>query len=158
MTRFIDHAFGIWSSNRIVPLLMTLALTSGMLACGQESTSPAPPPVAPPTAESAEPSAPVQPVTQKTRDTYRFYCTQCHGLKGKGDGINARFLTVPPRDHTKADYLETRSDEQLFNTIKLGGRAVGRAPCMPAWGHTFKDDVMHSLVRYIRELCQCEAL
>ena len=156
MVHFIDDAFRIRLSNRIVLLLMILM--SGMWACGQESTSPTPPPVASSPTEPAESLVPVQPVTQETRDRYEFYCTQCHGLKGKGDGINSRFLTVPPRDHTKVDYLETRSDEQLFNAIKLGGRAVGRAPCMPAWGHTFSDDVMHSLVRYIRQLCQCEAL
>jgi cytochrome c oxidase cbb3-type subunit 3 len=96
-------------------------------------------------------------VTQHTKDTYQWYCAQCHGVKGKGNGINSKFLTVPPRDHTKADYLETRTDEQLFNAIKLGGVAVGRAPCMPAWGHTLDEEMISSLVRYIRELCQCEA-
>lgn len=96
-------------------------------------------------------------VTKKTKDTYQWYCAQCHGVKGKGNGINSTFLTVPPRDHTKADYLETRTDEQLFNAIKLGGVAVGRAPCMPAWGHTLDGEMITSLVRYIRELCKCEA-
>ncbi|HIB43664.1 MAG TPA: cytochrome c, partial [Nitrospina sp.] len=90
--------------------------------------------------------------------TYRRYCAQCHGVKGHGDGINAPYLVVPPRDHTKSDYLETRSDQQLFNAIKLGGLAVGRAPCMPAWEHTFEDKTIHSLVNYIRELCNCKAL
>lgn len=129
-------------------------------ACGgdkQEQTSrPEAAHPAPPAAET--PALPEKvPVTEKTRDTYQWYCAQCHGLQGKGDGINAVFLTVPPRDHTKADYLETRTDEQLFNAIKLGGVAVGRAPCMPAWGHTLDEEAIHSLVRYIRELCQCEA-
>jgi cytochrome c oxidase cbb3-type subunit III len=97
-------------------------------------------------------------VTEDTRKTYQWYCTQCHGIKGKGDGVNAKFLTVPPRNHTKAEYLETRTDEQLFEAIKFGGLSVGRAPCMPAWGHTISDDVIESLVQYIRELCRCEAL
>jgi mono/diheme cytochrome c family protein len=97
-------------------------------------------------------------VTEKTREVYQWYCTQCHGLEGKGDGINAKLLTVPPRDHTKSDYLETRLDQQLFDAIKLGGLAVGRAPCMPKWGHTLDDDTIRSLVAYIRELCQCEAM
>lgn len=95
---------------------------------------------------------------EKTRQVYQWYCTQCHGIKGHGDGINAPYLVVPPRDHTKAAYLETRSDQQLFETIKLGGVAVGRAPCMPAWGHTFDDKTIRSLVSYIRDLCNCEAL
>jgi cytochrome c oxidase cbb3-type subunit 3 len=100
----------------------------------------------------------VNSATEETRQLYRRYCSQCHGLKGHGDGINAPYLVVPPRDHTKSDYLETRSDQQLFNAIKLGGLAVGRAPCMPAWEHTFEDKTIHSLVNYIRELCNCKAL
>ena len=97
-------------------------------------------------------------VTAETRSTYQWYCAQCHGIEGKGDGINAKFLTVPPRNHTKAEYLETRTDEQLFQAIKSGGLSVGRAPCMPAWGHTIDENTIHELVRYIRELCQCESL
>lgn len=129
-------------------------------ACGgdkqEQAARPETAPPAPPAVE--KPSLPEKvAVSEKTRETYQWYCAQCHGLQGKGDGINAAFLTVPPRDHTKADYLETRTDEQLFNAIKLGGVAVGRAPCMPAWGHTLDEGAIHSLVRYIRELCQCEA-
>ena len=97
-------------------------------------------------------------VTEKTRKTYQWYCAQCHGIEGKGNGVNAKFLTVPPRDHTKAEYLETRTDKQFFEAIKFGGLSVGRAPCMPAWGNTMNDSTIHELVRYIRELCQCEAL
>ena len=97
-------------------------------------------------------------VTEKTRQVYQWYCTQCHGVKGHGDGVNAPHLVVPPRDHAKAAYLETRSDQQLFEAIKLGGLAVGRAPCMPAWGHTLDDKTIRSLVSYIRDLCDCEAL
>ena len=74
------------------------------------------------------------------------------------DGFNAPHLVVPPRDHTKATYLETRSNQQLFEAIKLGGLAVGRAPCMPAWGYTINDKTIWSLVGYIRDLCDCEAL
>jgi cytochrome c oxidase cbb3-type subunit 3 len=104
-----------------------------------------------------QPVMDVSSVTEKTRQVYRRYCAQCHGVKGHGDGINAPYLVVPPRDHTKADYIETRSDQQLFDAIKFGGLAVGRAPCMPAWGHTFEDKMIHSLVSYIRELCDCKA-
>jgi cytochrome c oxidase cbb3-type subunit 3 len=96
-------------------------------------------------------------VTEKTRQAYQLYCAQCHGEEGHGDGVNATYLVVPPRDHTKADYIETRSDQQLFDAIKFGGLAVGRAPCMPAWEHTFEDKMIHSLVSYIRELCNCKA-
>jgi len=141
-------------------MLLGLMIVMGTLGCGQEkesteapiNASPQPPPA------TSAPSDTTVPVTVETRKTYQFYCAQCHGVKGKGNGINAKFLTVPPRDHTKAEYLETRSDEQLFTAIQKGGLFMGRAPCMPAWGNTLDEKTIHSLVRYIRELCQCEGL
>ena len=133
-----------------------MALLAG---CGQDSAEEEPSSSAPATTPSAPSPAPrAHPVTPEIRDTYQFYCAQCHGVDGHGKGINAPHLTVPPRDHTKADYLETRTDEQLFTAIQQGGLAVGRAPCMPRWGHTLDDNTIHSLVSYIRELCQCESL
>ena len=139
-----------------IPLLTIL-----VTACGQseQATSIAKPPTQQEAKEvTPKPPEPkIVPVTEETRQTYQWYCSQCHGVKGKGDGINAKFLTVPPRNHTKAAYLETRTDEQLFEAIKFGGLSVGRAPCMPGWGHTLTEDTIHSLVQYIRELCHCEA-
>lgn len=145
-------------------IVFIFAIAIGMTACGDkpvEKNMAGKPPLkaeshasAPIAAAAPEPVV----VTAKTRETYQWYCAQCHGTKGKGDGINAKFLTVPPRNHTKAEYLETRTDEQFFEAIKFGGLSVGRAPCMPAWGNTLSDSTIHELVRYIRELCQCEAL
>ena len=145
--------------NRILFVIGGMVLMGLFGGCGQDPDEGKP---SPPTTASV-PSTPspvprAYPVTQATRDTYQFYCSQCHGLDGHGKGINAPYLTVPPRDHTKADYLETRTDEQLFTAISQGGLAVGRAPCMPSWKHTLDEDTMHSLVSYIRELCQCEGL
>jgi mono/diheme cytochrome c family protein len=126
-----------------------------LCACGEQSTTP-PAPVAPPRPLAVTPPAPaVLPASAETRRTYQWYCAQCHGAQGKGDGINAPHLTVKPLDHTKAEYLSTRTDEQLFNTIQRGGLAVGRAPCMPSWGHTLDEDTIRNLVKYVRELCQC---
>ena len=145
-------------THGIVLLAMTL------IGCGekQNSTRSASKPPLHVETKSLQPNQEVVPkqiiVTGKTRKTYQWYCAQCHGIEGKGDGINAKFLTVPPRNHTKAAYLETRTDKQLFKAIKFGGLSVGRAPCMPAWGHTIDEKTIHQLVLYIRELCQCEAL
>ena len=145
--------------NRALTLILGVVLIALLTGCGQNSTEEKPSSPAPamtPSAPSPTPRAHL--VTPETRDTYQFYCAQCHGIDGHGKGINAPHLTVPPRDHTKADYLETRTDEQLFTAIQQGGLAVGRAPCMPRWGHTLDDNTIHSLVSYIRELCHCESL
>jgi mono/diheme cytochrome c family protein len=145
--------------NRVLTLIGGVALTAILIGCGQDPAEEKPSPSAPATAPSAPSPAPrAHPVTQETRDTYQFYCAQCHGTDGHGKGINAPHLTVPPRDHTKADYLETRTDQHLFTAIQQGGLSVGRAPCMPSWGHTLNDNTIHSLVSYIRELCHCESL
>jgi len=146
-------------ARRIIAVLIFLGFLFS-LGCGSESK---PQQTKHPKTDTMEPgdlqpAVGLNPVTGETRQLYQRYCTQCHGGKGHGDGINAPFLVVPPRDHTKADYLETRSDQQLFDVIKLGGLAVGRAPCMPAWGNTFDDKAIHSLVNYIREVCSCQAL
>lgn len=148
------------SKNRLLLFGSIVLLLTGCGENAKEGPRAAPPTTLPQTAQApSEPPAPaVHPVTEKTRDVYQWYCTQCHGVAGKGNGINAKLLTVPPRDHTKADYLETRTDQQLFDAIRQGGLAVGRAPCMPSWGNTLDEDTIHSLVRYIRELCKCEAI
>ena len=141
-----------------------LMLIIGISGCGEKKTEktsvPKPPLKTEPQSLQLKEESVSEPVfvTEKTRKTYQWYCAQCHGIEGKGNGVNAKFLTVPPRDHTKAEYLETRTDEQFFEAIKFGGLSVGRAPCMPAWGNTLNDSTIYELVRYIRELCQCEAL
>lgn len=164
MRRPDTHSFSTARSAKILVWLFALWAVS---ACGGEKPDTQAPPSnqgpaagAPaPETKAPEPAKPqAHPVTEETRRTYQYYCTQCHGVKGKGDGINAKFVVVPPRDHTKADYLETRSDEQLFHAIKHGGLSTGRAPCMPAWGNTLDDAMIHSLVHYIRELCECEGI
>ena len=140
---------------------VSLITAIGVFGCGEKQAKNSPPPsykTKPQPSRSLKEEVPPVIVTSKTRKTYQWYCAQCHGVKGDGDGINAKFLTVPPRNHTKAEYLETRTDEQFFQAIKFGGLSVGRAPCMPAWGNTLSDSTIHELVRYIRELCRCEAL
>ena len=131
-----------------------------LLGCGPESSTQQTKPseTMPSISKTHTSGADASLVTEKTFQTYQWYCAQCHGVKGRGDGVNAPHLVVPPRDHTKAAYLEARSNQQLFEAIKLGGLAVGRAPCMPAWGHTLDDKIIWSLVGYIRNLCNCKAL
>lgn len=144
--------------SKAIAFLILLSL----YACGQspikEEKKPSPPIPEVKLESITQEKVALHTVTDETRKTYQWYCAQCHGVKGKGDGINSPHVTVPPRNHTKAVYLETRSDQDLFDAISQGGLKIGRAPCMPSWGSTFNEETIWSLVRYIRELCKCEAI
>ena len=70
-------------------------------------------------------------------ENYRFYCAQCHGVYGKGDGPNAtREMPVSPRDHTNALEMNKLTDEDVINAIAEGGPATSKSSLMPPFGKT----------------------
>ena len=89
--------------------------------------------------------------------SYKHYCAPCHGEKGDGRGFNAPKLLVKPADHTDAEFMSARNDTKLFDTINLGGVEVSKSTLMPPWGAAIGDERIHSLVLYLRDLCQCQA-
>ncbi len=91
------------------------------------------------------------------KDLYDKWCSQCHGHTGKGDGINSTpDMAINPRDHTDASFMITRSDEQFEQIISHGGTAHAKSPLMPMWYKTLRPEEIKALVRYLRELCECE--
>lgn len=86
---------------------------------------------------------------------YKTYCMQCHGMHGKGDGVNVPAMNVLPRDHSDHKYMMTRSNAEIYKAIKFGGAAVNKSAKMPAWGDTFTEEELRQLVGHIRTLC-CE--
>jgi len=93
---------------------------------------------------------------ESAADNYRVYCVQCHGTQGNGKGINARDMSVVPRDHTDAKAMSGRSDDMLFKVIKEGGSSISKSVLMPPWGGTFDDEEIQDLVQYLRTLCKCK--
>ncbi len=93
---------------------------------------------------------------ESAEDNYTAYCTQCHGIHGDGKGINARDMSVQPRDHTDATAMSARSDADIFKAIKEGGVPINKSVLMPPWGDVLTDEEIHDLVRYLRKLCQCD--
>lgn len=89
-------------------------------------------------------------------DLYHTYCAQCHGVRGNGQGINVRDMSVQPRDHTDRVAMSGRSDDDLFKAIKEGGQSVNKSLLMPSWKGALSDDEIKSLVQYLRVLCQCK--
>ncbi len=95
-------------------------------------------------------------VEQSAAKNYRVYCMQCHGISGKGSGINSRDMEVPPRNHSDSKYLKTRTDVELFKAVKEGGAAISKSALMPPWGKTLSDAEIDGLVKHIRKLCKCK--
>jgi mono/diheme cytochrome c family protein len=58
-------------------------------------------------------------------------CELCHGASGKGDGPGGAALNPKPQDWTNHEYMETRTDDQLYESL-FNGKGLG----MPAWGKT----------------------
>jgi mono/diheme cytochrome c family protein len=94
--------------------------------------------------------------TSTTAGLYRRYCAPCHGESGRGDGFNAQYLPVRPADHSSQETMRARSDDTLFDGIHSGGSILNKSHFMPAFGATLSREQISALVRYIRELCQCE--
>jgi mono/diheme cytochrome c family protein len=87
---------------------------------------------------------------------FLFYCAQCHGTGGKGDGPNVtKFLPVSPRDFTDAKETNKMTDDHIKKVIVDGGPAVSKSSMMPAWADTLNDDEVQALLDYIHELCDC---
>lgn len=89
-------------------------------------------------------------------ENYKWYCSQCHGLKGKGDGINVtKDFAVTPRNHTDPKEMSKLPDADIENAIKDGGPANSKSPLMPPFGKTMTGQEIKDLVAYLRKLCNC---
>ena len=91
-----------------------------------------------------------------TAALYARFCSPCHGVRGAGDGYNARFLPVRPTAHADKMYMSGRSDDALFDAIYAGGYVMNRSNRMPPFGQTLAREQIWSLVRYLRDLCRCQ--
>lgn len=88
---------------------------------------------------------------------FNFYCAQCHGASGKGDGPNVtKDMPVTPRNFTNVAEMNKLSDTDLTNVIKDGGPALSKSSIMPPWSQTLTDSEVGELVKHIRKLCNCK--
>lgn len=91
-----------------------------------------------------------------TEQVFNFYCAQCHGTGGKGDGPNVTAdFPVDPRNFTKPEEMEKLSDADIKNVILEGGPVASKSPMMPPWGKTLSEEQIDGLVKYLRKLCNC---
>lgn len=90
-------------------------------------------------------------------EIYNFYCAQCHGPTGKGDGINVtEDMPATPRDLSNAAEMNKLSDADIKNVVLDGGPAMGKSGVMPPWKKTLTDGEVDSIVKHLRKLCNCK--
>jgi mono/diheme cytochrome c family protein len=87
---------------------------------------------------------------------YSRYCAMCHGPGGDGDGFNVAYLPAEPTTHSDSEHMAARPDDTLFDGIHAGGYILGKSHRMPAFGEILSSPQIRSLVRYMREICECE--
>lgn len=83
---------------------------------------------------------------------YQKYCAGCHGETGEGDGMHGYTLNPPPADHADSSYMNSLTDEYLFEVISRGGAAAGKSPEMPAWKQVLNNNEIENVIVYIRTL------
>ena len=94
---------------------------------------------------------------EEVEQVFGFYCAQCHGMEGKGDGPNVTAdFPVDPRNFTNAEEMEKLSDADIKNVILQGGPVASKSPMMPPWGKTLSEEQVDALVKHLRKLCNCE--
>ncbi len=101
-------------------------------------------------AEADESHSPI-----KGKRIYMHYCASCHGDQGNGKGFNAKNLDPRPANHTDTKLMSRRSNKDLHDAVRGGGRMVGKATLMPPWGEVLNMTEIESLVSYMRKLCAC---
>lgn len=93
---------------------------------------------------------------ERGRPTFNQYCAPCHGPEGKGDGAMGKLLETRPKDLTDREYMDTRSDYQLYVAIKKGGAAVGLSDKMAPWEPLLAEQDIQDLTLLVRELSRGE--
>ena len=87
---------------------------------------------------------------------YQKDCSLCHGVRGHGDGPQARSLNPAPSDLRNLSG-QRREPGYWFFRIKEGGKAEPLArprSAMPAWGDHLSDREIWEVVAYLSAMTE----
>ena len=91
------------------------------------------------------------------KEKFEWYCTQCHGLSGTGDGVNdVESLPVGPMDLSNPKEMEKFTNAMITKTLTHGGPVNNLDPLMPPWGNRLSDADIKELMLYVRSLCKVD--
>ncbi len=83
---------------------------------------------------------------------YEKECVKCHGATGAGDGPQGQKLKDKPSNWTAGGGgLKDMDDQKISDSIKKGGKAVGKAAAMPAYPK-LSDAEVANVVAYVKTL------
>jgi quinol-cytochrome oxidoreductase complex cytochrome b subunit/mono/diheme cytochrome c family protein len=129
----------------------------GKLIVKEEPKEPPSPPDAPkvephpPAVSPMEPGLSAEERAAKIRAAsvfYREYCINCHGKDGRGVELKASMPHIP--DFTSKTWQESRTNNDLVNTIEMGGKVMPPFARDSFGRERFKDHQLQDLVAYIR--------
>lgn len=90
------------------------------------------------------------------RKLFVVYCAMCHGPEGRGNGALSDTLwarnRIRPRNLTDSTYIASKTDQELFALVSLGGAHFHKSGFMPIWSVTLKPEQIKNLIAYIRAL------
>ena len=84
---------------------------------------------------------------------YSHYCSPCHGIDGKGEGIYFGYGLEPkPANFTDPDFFQNRSETDIKTVIEKGSRYIGKSNLCPPWEGTFVEEEIVSIMKFIKFL------
>ena len=85
---------------------------------------------------------------------YGARCAMCHGAEGAGDGPVAQGLGDKPSNwKSGGGRLKGLKDQEIFELIAKGGKALGKSPVMPAHPD-LSEGAVRDLVAYVKSLME----
>jgi mono/diheme cytochrome c family protein len=78
---------------------------------------------------------------------FKIYCTPCHGMTGKGDGLVGAKLLLKPYNLT-ADQTKGRSDGFIWGYMTFGGAV------MPSYANDLSVNERWHVINYVRKVLQ----
>jgi mono/diheme cytochrome c family protein len=103
----------------------------------------------------------------KGKELFEYYCSECHGPKGRGDGYNAKFMDPHPRDLTdsREEYIGPQTNEDIYQTLSRNiVEEKDTKPednwvpgLMPTFKYTLSDEERWDIVAYVRTLQKNDA-
>jgi mono/diheme cytochrome c family protein len=101
--------------------------------------------------ELINPIAVSEDVLAEGKETFRIFCSDCHGIQGKGDGhlYTAKLFPAKPTSLVES-YVQNKPDGEIYYVITYGSISG----LMGAHGYMIPSEDRWKLVHYLRELAK----